>query len=55
MDADKTEVLRMLLNEAGTYSGRPVDVAELSDGSLLISDISLCLYRITYEARQPND
>jgi glucose/arabinose dehydrogenase len=42
------------LNEAGTYSGRPVDVAELSDGSLLISDDFVgALYRITYEANVP--
>jgi glucose/arabinose dehydrogenase len=53
--ADKTEVFADgWLNEAGTYSGRPVDVAELSDGSLLISDDFVgALYRITYEANVP--
>jgi glucose/arabinose dehydrogenase len=53
--ADKTEVFADgWLNEAGTYSGRPVDVAELSDGSLLISDdFAGALYRITYEANVP--
>ncbi len=35
----------------GEYSGRPVDVAELRDGSLLVSDdLAGALYRIWYEA-----
>lgn len=38
------------LNENGTYDGRPVDVAELRDGSLIVSDdFAGALYRITYE------
>ncbi|MGH6822341.1 MAG: PQQ-dependent sugar dehydrogenase [Methylocella sp.] len=38
------------LNEKGSYDGRPVDVAELPDGSLLVSDdYAGALYRITYE------
>ena len=35
----------------GEYSGRPVDVAQLRDGSLLVSDdLAGALYRIWYEA-----
>lgn len=38
------------LNAKGTYDGRPVDVAELPDGSLIVSDdYAGALYRITYE------
>ncbi len=34
----------------GKYSGRPVDVAQLPDGSLLVSDdFAGAIYRITYE------
>ena len=34
----------------GSYAGRPVDVAELPDGSLLVSDDSAgALYRISYD------
>lgn len=34
----------------GSYAGRPVDVAQLRDGSLLVSDdFAGALYRITYE------
>ncbi len=37
--------------EDGEYLGRPVDVAQLRDGSLLVSDdFAGALYRITYEA-----
>ncbi len=37
--------------ETGEYSGRPVDVAELRDGSILVSDdLAGALYRIWYEA-----
>ncbi len=49
--ADKTEVFAegWLDNETGTYSGRPVDVAPMKDGSLLVSDdFAGALYRITY-------
>ena len=35
--------------EAGRYRGRPVDVAVLPDGSLLVSDDQAgALYRVTY-------
>ncbi|MGH6847131.1 MAG: PQQ-dependent sugar dehydrogenase [Methylocella sp.] len=38
------------LNGEGAYDGRPVDVAELPDGSLIVSDdYAGALYRITYE------
>ena len=38
------------LNVKGAYDGRPVDVAELPDGSLLVSDdYAGALYRISYE------
>jgi glucose/arabinose dehydrogenase len=38
------------LNDKGAYDGRPVDVAQLPDGSLLVSDdYAGALYRITYE------
>ena len=49
--ADKTEVFGegWLDPETKTYRGRPVDVANLPDGSLLVSDdFSGALYRITY-------
>jgi glucose/arabinose dehydrogenase len=40
------------LNENGEYLGRPVDVAQLPDGSLLVSDDLVgALYRITYSGR----
>jgi glucose/arabinose dehydrogenase len=36
----------------GGYLGRPVDVAQMPDGSLLVSDDELgAIYRITYEAK----
>ena len=36
-------------DETGEYSGRPVDVAELPDGSLLVSDdFAGAIYRISY-------
>jgi glucose/arabinose dehydrogenase len=49
--ADKTEVFAEgWLTENGEYLGRPVDVAVLSDGSLLVSDdFAGALYRIAYE------
>jgi glucose/arabinose dehydrogenase len=48
---DKAEVFAEgWLNDQGTYDGRPVDVAELPDGSLIVSDdFAGALYRITYE------
>jgi glucose/arabinose dehydrogenase len=37
------------LLETGEYLGRPVDVAQLSDGSLLVSDdLAGAIYRISY-------
>jgi glucose/arabinose dehydrogenase len=40
------------LTENGEYLGRPVDVAQLPDGSLLVSDdLAGALYRISYEGR----
>ena len=51
--ADKTEVFAEgWLDEAtGAYRGRPVDVAVMKDGSLLISDdFAGALYRVTYGA-----
>lgn len=50
--ADKHEVFAegWLDEETGTYRGRPVDVAVMKDGSLLVSDdFAGALYRITYE------
>ena len=36
--------------EIGIYRGRPVDVAVMKDGSLLVSDdYAGAIYRITYE------
>jgi glucose/arabinose dehydrogenase len=40
-----------LNDETGEYTGRPVDVAQLRDGSLLVSDdLAGAVYRIWYEA-----
>lgn len=50
---DKTEVFAdgWLDSDTGTYRGRPVDVAVMKDGSLLISDdFAGALYRVTYSA-----
>ena len=51
--ADKTEVFAEgWLTENGEYLGRPVDVAQLQDGSLLVSDdFAGAIYRISYEGR----
>src|SRR6201989_3331877 len=51
--ADKTEPFAEgWLTENGEYLGRPVDVAQLPDGSLLVSDdLAGALYRISYEGR----
>jgi glucose/arabinose dehydrogenase len=39
------------LDENGEYLGRPVDVAQLKDGSLLVSDdLAGAVYRISYNA-----
>ena len=49
--ADKTEVFAegWLDNDTGLYRGRPVDVAMMKDGSMLISDdFAGALYRVTY-------
>jgi len=50
--AGKTEVFADgWIDRNGSYLGRPVDVAELPDGSLLVSDDSEgAIYRITYGA-----
>lgn len=50
---DKTEVFAEgWLTDDGEYLGRPVDVAQLPDGSLLVSDdFAGALYRIWYEGR----
>ena len=50
--ADKTEVFADgWLDENGIYRGRPVDVAVMKDGSLLVSDdFAGAIYRITYTA-----
>ena len=49
--ADKTEPFAEgWLSGKGEYLGRPVDVAQLRDGSILVSDdFAGALYRITYE------
>ena len=51
--ADKSEVFAEgWMTENGEYLGRPVDVAQLPDGSILISDdFAGAIYRISYEAR----
>lgn len=49
--ADKTEVFAegWLDSDTGLYRGRPVDVAMMKDGSMLISDdFAGALYRVTY-------
>ncbi len=51
--ADKTEVFAsgFLDADTGLYRGRPVDVAVMKDGSILISDdFAGALYRVTYTA-----
>jgi glucose/arabinose dehydrogenase len=51
--ADKTEVFAEgWLTPDGEYLGRPVDVAQLPDGSLLVSDdFAGAIYRISYQGR----
>ena len=51
--ADKTEVFAsgFLDPDTGVYRGRPVDVAVMKDGSLLISDdFAGAIYRVSYAA-----
>ena len=50
--ADKTEVFAEgWLDANGVYRGRPVDVAMMKDGSMLISDdFAGAIYRVTYSA-----
>ena len=51
--ADKSEVFAdgFLDPDTGLYRGRPVDVAQMKDGSLLISDdFAGAIYRVTYSA-----
>ena len=51
--ADKLEVFAegFLDTDTGLYRGRPVDVATMKDGSLLISDdFAGAIYRVTYSA-----
>jgi len=51
--ADKHTVFAQgWLDENGIYRGRPVDVAVMKDGSLLVSDdFAGAIYRITYQAQ----
>jgi glucose/arabinose dehydrogenase len=51
--ADKSEPFAEgWLDENGEYLGRPVDVAQLRDGSLLVSDdLAGALYRISYDGK----
>ena len=50
--ADKLETFAEgWLDDNGIYRGRPVDVAQMKDGSLLVSDdFAGAIYRITYSA-----
>ncbi len=50
--ADKSEVFADgFIDQNGVYRGRPVDVAVMKDGSLLVSDdFAGAIYRITYSA-----
>ncbi len=50
--ADKSEVFADgFIDDNGIYRGRPVDVAVMKDGSMLISDdFAGALYRVTYRA-----
>jgi glucose/arabinose dehydrogenase len=49
--AGETEVFAEgWLTDAGEYLGRPVDVAQLPDGSILVSDdLAGAIYRISYQ------
>ena len=49
--ADSTEIFAAgwLNDETGEYAGRPVDVAQMADGSILISDdYAGAIYRVSY-------
>jgi glucose/arabinose dehydrogenase len=53
-NADKQEVFAdgFLDSETGLYRGRPVDVAVMKDGSMLISDdFAGAIYRVTYKGQ----
>ncbi|MEO1613843.1 MAG: sorbosone dehydrogenase, partial [Pseudomonadota bacterium] len=40
-------------NQDGEYLGRPVDIAQLKDGSILVSDDQAgAIYRISYAAAE---
>jgi glucose/arabinose dehydrogenase len=55
-NADKTEVFAegWLDDSTGLYRGRPVDVAMMKDGSMLISDdFAGAIYRVTYVGDAP--
>jgi glucose/arabinose dehydrogenase len=50
--AGKSEPFAEGWNENGYYLGRPVDIAELHDGSILVSDDLVgALYRISYDGK----
>jgi glucose/arabinose dehydrogenase len=51
--ADKTEVFAEgWLTDNGEYLGRPADIAQLPDGSILVSDdFAGAIYRISYNSR----
>jgi glucose/arabinose dehydrogenase len=50
--ADKTEPFAEGWNDNGEYLGRPVDVAQLPDGSIIVSDdLAGALYRIWYDGK----
>jgi glucose/arabinose dehydrogenase len=50
--ADKTEAFAEGWNDNGEYLGRPVDVAQLPDGSIIVSDdLAGALYRIWYDGK----
>ena len=50
--AGKSEPFAEGWNDNGEYIGRPVDVAQLPDGSLLVSDdFAGALYRISYDGK----
>jgi len=50
--AGKSEPFAEGWNDNGYYLGRPVDVAQLADGSLIVSDDLVgALYRISYDGK----
>jgi glucose/arabinose dehydrogenase len=50
--ADKSEPFAEGWNDNGEYLGRPVDVAQLPDGSIIVSDdLAGALYRIWYDGK----